>query len=60
MIYKEKVSSFGNVIDTEATIEDKADFLSKEIKKLEKSRDKGEISEEEFLKLKSDLINKFL
>ena len=60
MIYKEKLTPFGNVIDAEATIEDKAEFLSKEIKKLEKSRDKGEISEEEFLKLKSDLINKFL
>ena len=60
MLYKEKVSLNKDIIDVEATIEDKAEFLSKEIEKLEKSKKKGEISEEEFLKLKSDLINKFL
>ena len=60
MLYKEEVSLNKDIIDVEATIEDKAEFLSKEIEKLEKSKKKGEISEEEFLKLKSDLINKFL
>lgn len=59
VIYRKQANT--DVIDIEnATIQDKADYLAKEIAKLEKKKEKGEISEEEFLKLKSELINKFL
>ena len=59
VIYRKQANT--DVIDIEnVTIQDKADYLAKEIAKLEKKKEKGEISEEEFLKLKSELINKFL
>ena len=60
LIIKEKHNKESVINITDCSIEDKAEYLAKEISKLEKQKNKGEISEEKFLKLKSDLINKFL
>lgn len=60
LIIKEKHNKESVINITDCSIEDKTEYLAKEISKLEKQKNKGKISEEEFLKLKSDLINKFL